>query len=166
MSDLGAASGHLLRTLAAVSPRARVVVVGCGEGVHAEAVARLGFDLWACDPDGERVAVARRRVGTALGPDEAVRRVTRSRLDALGYPDGYADWLVFDTAPEADALGPAVAEAARVLAPGAWLWAEGPDAAALLAAAEAAGLVLAEAPASEPGREGAHVILRQPEGVR
>lgn len=161
-----AASGHLLRTLAAVPPRARVVVVGCGEGAHVEAVARLGFDLWACDPRAEHVAEVRRWVGAVLGPEEAGRRVTLSRLDALGYPDGYADWLVLDAAPEPDALGAVVAEAARVLAPGAWLWTEGEDPDALLAAAEAAGLALAEAPAPEAGRAGAHMIFRQPEGVR
>lgn len=158
------ASGHLLRTLAAVPPSARVVVVGSREGVHAEALARLGFDVWACDADPRHVAATRARLGAVLDASEADRRSVLSRLAALGYPDGYADWVVLDTVPEAGALGEVLAEAARVLAPGAWLWTETPDAGTFLDAAGAAGLVVAEAPASEAGRGGQHVIVRRPEG--
>lgn len=159
------ASGHLLRTLAAVPLGARVVVVGCGTGTHAEPIARLGFDVWACDVEAAHVAATRDRLRPVLGAEEAARRVARSAPDALGYPEGFADWLVLDTPPEAGALVDVLTEVARVLAPGAWLWTEGPDAEALLAAASEAGLVVAEAPASEAGRPGAHVVLRQPDGV-
>ena len=157
------ASGHLLRTMAAVSPRTRVVVVGSGE--HAEPLARLGFDVWACDADAEHVSATRARLGDVLGAEEAARRAVVSRPDALGYPDGFADWFVLDVVPEAEALRAVLAEAARVLAPGAWLWTETPDADAFLAATEAVGLALAEAPGSEPGRTGEHVIVRRPDGV-
>lgn len=160
-----AASGHLLRTLAAVSPHSRVVVVGSGDGTHSEAIARLGFDVWACDADAEHVAATRARLGAALGKNEAGRRAVLSNLDALGYPDGFADWIVLDAVPEAEDLPAVIAEAARVLAPGAWLWTETPDADAFLAASEAVGLAIAEAPASEEGRDGQHVIVRQPEGI-
>lgn len=159
------ASGHLLRTLATVPPSARIVVVGSADGVHAEALARLGFDVWACDPDPRHVAATRARLGAVLDAAEADRRSVLARLVALGYPDGYADWIVLDTAPEADTLGEVLAEASRVLAPGAWLWTETPDPETFLAAAESAGLVVAEAPASEAGRDGRHVIVRHPEGV-
>ncbi|MEM1115653.1 MAG: methyltransferase domain-containing protein [Bacteroidota bacterium] len=158
------ASGHLLRTLAAVSPQSRVVIVGCGDGVHAEAIARLGFDVWACDADARHVTATHARLGAVLGTEDADRRAVLSRLDALGYPDGFADWIVLDAVPEAAHLVAVVAEAARVLAPGAWLWTETPDPEAFLTTTQAAGLMIAEAPASEPGRAGQHVIVRTPGG--
>lgn len=157
-----APSGHLLRTLAAVPPGTRVVVVACGEGVHAEPLARLGFDVWACDADDRSIVATRQRLAEVVGEDDAECRVTHARADALGYPDAFAGWVVLD----GDAVSPAVlTETARVVAPGGWVWTETETPDALLDQAEAAGLLLAEAPATEPGRTRAHVILRREGGI-
>lgn len=153
----------LLRTLAAVPPAARVVDVGGGAGETAEALARLGFDVWTVDPDPDHVEVALRRLGAVVGEDEAARRVTRAAFDALGFPDGWTDWAVL-TAPPLDVLEPAVAEAARVLRPGGWLWVQArTDAEQLDQAAAAAGLLPAEEPRVENGAT--HAIYRRPGGV-
>lgn len=160
-------SHHLLRTLAAVAPGTRVVDLACGDGIHAEPLARLGFDVWASAADASDVEAARARLADALSADEAVRRVTRAAPDALGYPDAWADWTVLTAAPT-EALPAALAEGARVLRPGGWLWAEVPAAAApsLAAAAQAAGLVVAEAMAEEPDRGTVRAVFRRPGTVR
>jgi len=148
-----APSPFLLRTMASVAPGTRVVDVACGDGAHAEALARLGFDVWASAADPADVEAARARVADVLGADEAARRVTRARPDALGYPDAFAPWAVASRLAPAG-LADAFAEARRVLVPGGWLWTEldgsGPDAAALaledrLAADGEAARALAEA---------------------
>ena len=152
-------SAHLLRTLAAVAPGARVVDAACGDGRHLEPLARLGFDVWAAtagDPGPARQRLA------ALPDAEA--RVARAAPDALGYPSAWADWVVMSDA-DPEALAAALAEAGRVLRPGGWVWAE-VDAgagAALAEAARAAGLALAEAPSGEGGR--VHAVYRRPGGV-
>ena len=148
-----APSAHLLRTLAAVPPGARVVDAACGEGRHLDPLARLGFDVWGSAAD---VAAARQRLADVLGEDEAARRVTRAAPDALGYPDAWADWVVVADVPD---LADALAEAARVLKPGAWVWAEADARESLDAAAEAAGLATAEAPAEGDGAW--HAIYRR-----
>lgn len=161
-----AVAAHLLRTLASVPPGARVVEVGGGAGETAEALVRLGFDVWAADPDDAGVEAARERLAPLLGPDEAQRRVTRAEPGALGFPDAWADWAVLAAPPGVGtpALDESVAEAARVLRPGAWLWVQGAvDPARLDAAAERAGLVTAEPPATEGGA--AHAVYRRPGGV-
>lgn len=155
------ASAHLLRTLAAVAPGVRVVDVACGAGAHAEALARLGFDVWACDEAADCVEATRERLAGLVR--DAPIRATRARPDALGYPDAYAAWVVA-TAVEVARLPGAVAEAARVLAPGGWLWIEVllADAAGLADAAHAAGLSVAEAPARDDARGTVHAIYRRP----
>lgn len=160
-----APSDHLLRTLAAVPPGARVLDLGCGAGRHTEPVARLGFDVWAVDPDGAHVEAARARLAAVVGADEAARRATRGGLDALGYPDAYADWAVMAPVPdEAGARAAALAEAARTLRPGGWIWVEAPSEDGLVAAAERAGLVIAEEPAEDAGA--VHAVFRRPGAVR
>ena len=155
-----APSDHLLRTLASVAPGARVVDVACGEGRHLDPLARLGFDVWGAT-DGDP-APARRALAAVLGDAEAERRVSHAAPDALGAPDAWADWMVV-SGLDAARLGPALAEAARVLKPGAWVWVEGPAAAALREAATAAGLADAEAPAGDDGA--VHAIFRRPGAV-
>ena len=116
-----APSDHLLRTLAAVPPGARVVDAACGSGRHLVPLAHLGFDVWGSAADADDVDAARQRLAEILGPEEAARRVTPAAPDALGYPDAWADWMVL-AGP--DDLADALAEAARVLKPGAWVWVE------------------------------------------
>ena len=147
-------SAHLLRTLAAVAPGARVVDLACGDGRHLDPLARLGFDVWgvtAGDP-----GPARRRLAEAVG--DARRRVAQAPPTASGWPDGWADWAVLT-----DVTAASLAEAARVLRPGGWVWVEGASGQPLAAAAEAAGLAVAEAPAPEGDR--AHAVYRRPGSV-
>ena len=155
-----APSAHLLRTLAAVAPAARVVDAACGSGRHLDPLARLGFDVWGAT-DG-RLDAPRQALADVVGEAEAARRVTHAAPDALGYPDAWADWAVLaDVAP--DRLVAALAEVARVLRPGAWVWVEGPSADALGEAAQAAGLAEAEAPADGDGA--VHAVYRRPGAV-
>jgi SAM-dependent methyltransferase len=158
-----AASAPLLRLLAAVAPGTTVVDAACGDGVHAEPLARLGLDVWACASDDADVDATRRRL--AFLPD-AARRVTRARPDALGYPDAFAPWAVLGGLA-GDALGPALAEAARVVAPGGWLWVEvaPADADAMARAAQAAGLLDASRPEADDARVTVHALYRVPGGV-
>ena len=155
-----APSAHLLRTLAAVAPGARTVDAACGDGRHLDALARLGFDVWAStagDP-----GPARQRLAAVVGDAEATRRVARSEPDALAEASGSADWVVLaGVAPRQ--LAGALAEAQRVLRPGGWVWVEVADGAEVVEAAHAAGLVTAEAPAEESGR--IHAIFRRPGAV-
>ncbi|HEX9952404.1 MAG TPA: hypothetical protein VGB53_11590 [Rubricoccaceae bacterium] len=144
------ASAFLLRTMASVAPGTRVVDIG---GAHAHLLAALGFDVWASAALPGDVAKARERLADVLEADEAARRVTLARPDALGYPDAFAPWVVA-ASPASAGLAETFAEARRVLAPGGWLWTDlpgaGPDATALdvearLAADTAAAAVLAAA---------------------
>lgn len=155
-----APSDHLLRTMAAVPPGARVVDAACATGRHLVPLAQLGFDAWGSASDPGDVDAARHRLAATLGPEEAARRVTPAAPDALGYPDAWADWMVL---AGTDGLGGALAEAARVLKPGAWVWVETSDADGLEETAGAAGLVVAEAPAEEGGVT--HAIFRRPGDV-
>lgn len=159
------ASDHLLRTLAAVAPGTRIVDLGCADGRHAEPLARLGFDVWACDPDPDAVAASRARLASVLGEDEAARRVTTAQLDALGYPDTFADWGVVTSLPD-EARVAALTEAARVLRPGAWLWVQTQRPEGLEADAADAGLVVAEEPGRETGGDPTHAIFRRPSDVQ
>jgi hypothetical protein len=150
-------SGHLLRTLAAVAPGARVVCLGPVGGAHAAPLARLGFDVWA---SAEDPAPVRAGLADVLGEAEAARRTTASPSASLGYPNAYADWVALAPAGPA-ALG----EAARVLRPGGWVWAEAARGAGLTEAARAAGLVVAEPPAADVERGTVHAVYRRPGAV-
>ncbi len=170
-------SAYLLRTMASVAPGTRVVDVAAGAGLHADALTRLGFDVWASAHDPADVAAARTRLADVLGDaDEAERRVSRARPDALGYPDAFAPWAVA-TVSGADALADVFAEARRVLVPGGWLWTDLPGAdatdlpdrlaqdkaavAALAEAALAAGLAVASRPLVDEARGTIVAIFRR-----
>lgn len=155
-------SNALLRTFAAVPPGARVVDLACDTGRHLDPLARLGFDVWGTESDPAAVDAARHALATVLGDAEARRRVTPGRPDALGYPDAWADWAVF-VARRDHALAAVLAEAARVLTPGGWVWVETARPDGLEHAAEVAGLVVAEEPTEGDGRT--HAIFRRPGGV-
>lgn len=120
-----APSGHVLRSLAPVPIAARVLDLGCGSGRHTDALARLGFDVFACDSDTAALAQTRTRVAAVLGMGEAKRRVTTARAGALGYADDFFDWVVaygvYDTAESAADLKDMLAETRRVLKPGGWV---------------------------------------------
>ncbi|MEP0546079.1 MAG: methyltransferase domain-containing protein [Rhodothermales bacterium] len=153
-------SVHLLRTLAAVPVESRVLDLGCGSGHHAEPLARLGFDLFACDADEAAVALARDRVAEVVG-EAAARRVTPARPAALGYPDDFFDWVVahgtYDTAESAAELKDMLGETRRVLKNGGWVFVAfrralaGPDLTpeTLTKLFAEAGLALAEDPADD-----------------
>ena len=119
-------SDHLLRTFAAVPHASRVLDLGCGDGRHAVPLARLGFDLHACDAAEGAVAQARARLADVRGTEEAVRRAIRARPDALGYPDAFFDWVVaYDVYAQAftrERLLDVLRETRRVLKPGGWVY--------------------------------------------
>jgi SAM-dependent methyltransferase len=158
-------SHHVLRTLAAVPVRSRVLDLGCGGGRHAEPIVRLGFDAYACDPDETALADARARVADVIGEEEAAQRVTPARAAALGYPDDFFDWVVahgtYDSAESAAELKEMLAETRRVLKPGGWVIAAfrrelaGPDLTpdTLTKLFAEAGLALAEDPAEDDDGE-------------
>lgn len=158
-------SDHVLRTLAAVPVRSRVLDLGCGDGRHTEPIARLGFDAYACDADESDLEGARARVAEVIGEEAAARRVTPGRAAALGYPDDFFDWVVahgtYDTSASAAELKEMLAETRRVLKPGGWVIAAfrrelagpalTPDTLTKLFAE--AGLALAEDPAEDDDGE-------------
>ncbi len=153
---------HLLRALAAVPASSRILDLECGAGARLRPLARLGFEVWACDADEEAVEAARRVLAAFAGEAVARKRVDLVDVDApvaLGYGDASFDWVVacgaYQQAESEDALRNMLAETHRVLKPGGWVYvavsAEGisalhtPD--RLDTFMEEAGLVPAEAPA-------------------
>lgn len=119
-------SDHLLRTFASVPYGSRVLDLNCRGGRHTVPLARLGFDLYACDPSETAVAGARARVAAVLGEAEANRRVTPAHPDALGYPDRFFDWIVacdaFGHVHVEEAVYDLLSEARRVLKDGGWIY--------------------------------------------
>lgn len=119
-------SDHLLRTLAPVPVETRVLDLGCGDGVLTEALVQLGFDVFACDPSSENVELTRETVAVHVGEEEALKRVSKAHIDALGYPDEFFEWVVamgsLARLESRDALLDALSEVRRVLQSGGWLY--------------------------------------------
>ncbi len=158
---------HLLRTLAAVPPASRILEVQCGRGALTLALARLGYDVDACDTRPEAVEATRRALSEELAKTVDAARVQPAPAGALPHPEASFDWVISCEADRgrasADALRTHLAHVRRVLRPGGWVYltarapsAHGPRAAfdaglsadALRRLAAEAGLVEAEAPAA------------------
>jgi SAM-dependent methyltransferase len=99
-----------LRTFTATPNRKRCLVVGCGAGDDAEALASAGYTVTACDRSAEAIQTCRRRFPRS-GVDYAV-------ADILDPPPSWGEGfdLVFD-ASTLDTVAPALRGAAtRALA--------------------------------------------------
>ena len=124
---MSAPSNHLLKTFAAVPVGNRVLDLGCGHRCHAGPLVLLGFDLHACAVDPETIAAIRSLLSDSVALDEAQRRVVLvPRLDTLGYPDAFFDWIVaydvYGADPSNTTLPDTLAETRRVLASGGWIY--------------------------------------------
>ncbi len=117
-------SDHLLRVMGREAIANRVLDLGCGDGRHTEPLARLGFDVYACNPNA--VETARARLSHVWTAENARRRITPANPDALGYPDEFFDWIIaygaYDMAADADELMDALEETRRVMKDGAWIY--------------------------------------------
>lgn len=106
-----------------VPSRLRVLDLGCAGGRNTEPLARAGCDVFGLDASAAMVARTRARLAPLLGAGEAERRVRVGRLDDLrAFPDGRFDLVlalgIFDHAGSTAEWERALAETARVLAPG------------------------------------------------
>jgi ubiquinone/menaquinone biosynthesis C-methylase UbiE len=88
----------------------RVLDVGCGTGGTALALAELGSRVWGVDSAEEMLAVARARVGRAVG-------LKRGRAEALPFKDGWFERAVLRLVVHLVDRSRALPELARVLAP-------------------------------------------------
>jgi SAM-dependent methyltransferase len=100
-----------------------VLDLGCAGGRNTELLAARGFDVHAVDSAPAMVEAVRARLAPIFGAEEAARRVsvgTMRRLD--GHGDAAYQLLValgiFQQAQSEEEYFDALAEAARVLAPG------------------------------------------------
>ncbi len=101
----------------------RVLDLGCAGGRNTEPLVRAGFDVTAVDASAAMVAETRRRVAALRGEAEARRRVFVTRMDDLGFAarDDFALVValgVYQQAQGEEEFRRALAETARVLAPG------------------------------------------------
>lgn len=116
---------HLLRTLAAVPVSSRVLDVGCRDGRRADRIDRLGFDLFGCDVDPERIERTRARLEDRWSEDALERRLVTANVTALGFPDAFFDWVVahgvLHRAAGRENVLEMVRETGRVLRDGGWL---------------------------------------------
>jgi 2-polyprenyl-6-hydroxyphenyl methylase/3-demethylubiquinone-9 3-methyltransferase len=114
--------GYFRRILAAEASRQALrtaLDVGCGGGILSEDVARLGLAVTGVDPSAESIEAARRHAVTSgLAIDYRV-----ASGEALPFGDAAFDVvLCCDVLEHVDAIGPVLAEIARVLRPGGLLF--------------------------------------------
>ncbi|MEM8559523.1 MAG: class I SAM-dependent methyltransferase [Bacteroidota bacterium] len=119
---------HLLRTLASVPVDSRILDLECADGARTVALAQLGFDVHATASRTEDAVRTQQALDAALSPANTggittVDRAITAAPRALGYPDGFFDWVVavgsYDAIPT-EKLADALAETRRVLKPGGW----------------------------------------------
>jgi ubiquinone/menaquinone biosynthesis C-methylase UbiE len=109
-----AAVGSLLDALRGLGPGARVVDVGAGTGILTGHLSRSGIDCIGVEPHVAKL----RQLRLALPAASAVLGVAEELPLADGSAQAYAAAGVFHRFD----VEPALAEAARVLAPGGWLF--------------------------------------------
>lgn len=89
----------------------RVLDVGCGTGVLAEALAKRGARVWGVDASPEMLARARAHAGKRVG-------FKLGHAEALPFKDAWFERAVLRLVVHLVDLAPALAELARVLRPG------------------------------------------------
>lgn len=117
---------HRLEALLAEHPAGehlRLLDLGTAGGRNAELALRRGCDVVALDASAAMVEATRARLAPLLGQAEARRRVLRGRMDELSWlGDGEIDLVValgvYHNAASRTEWDRALAESARVLAPG------------------------------------------------
>ncbi len=87
-------SDHLLRTLAAVAPQSRILILGPDAEGHLESLGLLGFELYAAADDGAVVARLQERVTSLAGHPAAGRVAKVSDADAEPFGGVRFDWVV------------------------------------------------------------------------
>lgn len=97
---------------AGLAPGRRVLEIGCGAGTFTEELAKTGATVTAIDLSDALIAQARARVP---GDNVTIRAVD---AEATGFADGSFDAVVGMSILHHLNVGPALAEAWRVLAPG------------------------------------------------
>lgn len=105
----------VLETTGLLPEVSRALDVGCGGGLMAEEVARIGFSVAGADPSGQSLRTAR---GHAADGELGINYV-RARGEQLPFGDGVFD-LVYcvDVLEHVDDLDQVLTESARVLRPG------------------------------------------------
>jgi SAM-dependent methyltransferase len=115
-----------LRQLIANDPdptRMRVLDLGCAGGRNTMMLAARGYDVHARDASAAMVSHTRERLTEVLGAVEAQRRVKFGRMHDLGdFADSSVDLIValgiYHCAADREEWEAALAESARILAPG------------------------------------------------
>jgi ubiquinone/menaquinone biosynthesis C-methylase UbiE len=89
----------------------RILDVGCGTGLLADALARRGARVWGVDASPEMLAQARAHAGKRVG-------FKLGRAEALPFRDGWFERTVLRLVVHLVDRPPALAELTRVLSPG------------------------------------------------
>ncbi len=76
-----------------LSPGMRVVDAGCGWGRNLVYLLRSGFDVFAADADPSAIAAVR-QLAAALAPGLPPENFRAEPLEALTFPDGFADVVI------------------------------------------------------------------------